>query len=366
MSSKYSSLPDLDTSNPDIYETPDIPDLTDASTSEEDSSNDNILRDGLSVTDARARFANESVDASSADFSDSIAPGGRRGVGGAGRGIRTYTNVRLTETVGERVARLKREIEEVKLQAQAEAEADVEGSENGKEVGLAEIVRLEEALSAPSVGGGPRVFTKELSPVQPPQTAAPAPTHDPVATIDPQTATLLSALDTRLASLESSLGLDTTPTTSKTTSTTILQSLSTINAKLSLLSFPDDILKSKTEALRTLSTLSSKTDAIPIDTKIAALHSALPTLDALSPLLPPTISRLRTLHTLHADASTQHTLLSTLEQKQTQLRTGLDAWREALERVEGGLEGVQEGVRKNVDVVEGWVRGVEGRLEKLE
>ncbi|BFZ62570.1 hypothetical protein YB2330_003671 [Saitoella coloradoensis] len=360
MSSKYSSLPDLDTSNPDIYETPDVPDLTDASTAEEDFSNDNIFRDGLSVIDARARFANESVDASSADFSDSIAPGRRRGVGGAGRGIRTYTNVRPTETVGERVARLKREIEEVKLQAQAEADRE------GKEVGLAEIARLEEALPATSVGRGPRVFTRELTTAQPIQ--APPSTalvHDSVVTIDPQSATLLSALDTRLAHLESALGLDTTSTISNSTSAPILQSLSTINAKLSLFSVPDDVLKSKTDALRTLSSISSKTDT-PTDAKVAALYAALPTLDTLSPLLPPTISRLRTLHALHADASTQHTLLSTLEQKQTQLRTDLDAWREALERVEGGLEGVQEGVRKNVEVVEGWVRGVEGRLEKLE
>ncbi|KAI9316227.1 Dynamitin-domain-containing protein [Dichotomocladium elegans] len=70
MTSKYSTLlPDID-DQPDVYETPDV-DLSNPS-SDDDGSNENLVRSRISVKDATARFKDSAVDTSGVDFSDRL------------------------------------------------------------------------------------------------------------------------------------------------------------------------------------------------------------------------------------------------------------------------------------------------------
>ncbi|KAI8379724.1 Dynamitin-domain-containing protein [Radiomyces spectabilis] len=75
MSSKYSALPDID-DQPDVFETPDVPDETHLVSGDDgqqsDDGNENVIRTPVSVKEATQRFKNTVVDADNADFSDKL------------------------------------------------------------------------------------------------------------------------------------------------------------------------------------------------------------------------------------------------------------------------------------------------------
>ncbi|KAH0609118.1 uncharacterized protein H6S33_001346 [Morchella sextelata] len=188
MSSKYAALPDLDSSQ-DIYETPDLTDdvstLPTTTSIPDDSSHENDSVDGsglvtehLHPTSARGRFKHSEIDARGVDFSDRIS-GKRRsyrassrrrrrrggaGGGGGGGGYEDeagdeegYDSEELygEETLAMRVARLRREIEEVRAEAAASGgESGGDEGEEGEEEGggrmevKAGIVELSDALES--------------------------------------------------------------------------------------------------------------------------------------------------------------------------------------------------------------------------
>ncbi|KEF60041.1 uncharacterized protein A1O9_04891 [Exophiala aquamarina CBS 119918] len=147
ISKKYAGLPDLDIA-PEVYETPDLAD--DVSTvqtgtvrtispvpSDHDSGAPGLDRQPVDQEGARRRFGASRVDARGVDFSDAI--------GGSHRSYRTRSSRRRMvkndkgedeivymsdsedETLGRKLARLKRETEEVRLQLQKlEQEKDSE------------------------------------------------------------------------------------------------------------------------------------------------------------------------------------------------------------------------------------------------
>ncbi|KAH8151331.1 uncharacterized protein LAJ45_04533 [Morchella importuna] len=162
MSSKYAALPDLDSSQ-DIYETPDLTDdvstLPTTTSIPDDDSHENDSVDGsglvtehLHPTSARGRFKHSEIDARGVDFSDRIS-GKRRSYrassrrrrrrgGGGGGGYEDeagdeegYDSEELygEETLAMRVARLRREIEEVRAEAAASGGESESGGEEGEE-----------------------------------------------------------------------------------------------------------------------------------------------------------------------------------------------------------------------------------------
>ncbi|KAI5847350.1 Dynamitin-domain-containing protein [Morchella snyderi] len=187
MSSKYAALPDLDSSQ-DIYETPDLTDdvstlpvsnrgpQTTTSIPDDDShENDSVDGSGLVTehlqpTSARGRFKHSEIDARGVDFSDRIS-GKRRSYrassrrrrrrGGGSGGYEDeagdedgYDSEELygEETLAMRVARLRREIEEVRAEAAASGgeSGDDEGEEGeGERMEVkAGIVELSDALES--------------------------------------------------------------------------------------------------------------------------------------------------------------------------------------------------------------------------
>ncbi|KAG0174741.1 hypothetical protein DFQ28_002383 [Apophysomyces sp. BC1034] len=74
MTSKYSSLPDIDDQQ-DLYETPDVTEASQNTLFEDqasDDDNENVVRAHLSVKDASAKFQDSVVDANDTDFSDRL------------------------------------------------------------------------------------------------------------------------------------------------------------------------------------------------------------------------------------------------------------------------------------------------------
>lgn len=99
--------------------------------------------------------------------------------------------------------------------------------------------------------------------------------------------------------------------------------------------------------------------------KINALYGLLPGIEKMAPLLPAVLVRLKSLKGVHMDAARAAGGLKEVEEEQARLAEELKKWEEAVGKMETV---VREGVEKvgvNVEMVEGWVRALEERVEKL-
>lgn len=101
------------------------------------------------------------------------------------------------------------------------------------------------------------------------------------------------------------------------------------------------------------------------DTKINALYGILPTIESLTPMLPPLLDRLRSLRAMHADAANASETLDQIEQRQAEMTSELRQWREGLEKLNGAMKEGDSTVEGNMTVMEGWVKGLEERMAKL-
>ncbi|ETN37342.1 uncharacterized protein HMPREF1541_08333 [Cyphellophora europaea CBS 101466] len=255
---KYAGLPDLDVA-PEIYETPALTD--DASTTQTDTlrtdsptpSDDNggderLIRERINTNSARQRFEPTVVSAKDVDFSGTIAAGGRRSYRTKSRRRRRRDyddgsgSESEEETVSTRIARLKREAEEVRLELakkdDGEFKDSVERQQGGEteEEGLEVLNKMLQGIEVPS---GPTVNRKSeddfLQSISTSQTAKPdAPKLDAKQSTSSQSSALpaLAAFADRLTTLESALGLPSVSSPSQS----VLPTLNTLSAQLSTLS----------------------------------------------------------------------------------------------------------------------------------
>ncbi|OAA64991.1 Dynamitin subunit 2 [Cordyceps fumosorosea ARSEF 2679] len=101
------------------------------------------------------------------------------------------------------------------------------------------------------------------------------------------------------------------------------------------------------------------------ETKINALYGVLPTIEGLAPLLPPLLDRLRSLRAIHADAAAAAHTLEQVEQRQAETAAELRQWREGLQRLEETIKEGGDTVKGNLAVMEGWIKDLEARMDKL-
>lgn len=243
------------------------------------------------------------------------------------------------------------------------------------------------------------------SPAQPSYTVTYAPNYASTHTLS-----RVATFDTRLTLLETLLGLSSLPlpTQSRTHDKAILPTLDTLDRQITFLatssaSTLDSIskkirhliteaekldsarkaAKASQEALKAAAQAqaesgsfpesAAKTGAPPKESledpehvsKVSALYGTLPTIESLAPLLPAVLDRLRSLRLIHADAASASQTLAAVEKKQVEMGEELRSWKEGLEKVEGVMRGGEERMKGNMGVVEGWVRELEERVQKL-
>ncbi|OJD19635.1 hypothetical protein AJ78_00366 [Emergomyces pasteurianus Ep9510] len=99
--------------------------------------------------------------------------------------------------------------------------------------------------------------------------------------------------------------------------------------------------------------------------KIQALYTTLPTITSLHPLLPSVLERLRSLRAIHAGAARAAEDLDALEDRQAEMKREIEQWRDGLEVVEGKVRECEVAMKGNMEIVGPWVKGLEGRLERL-
>lgn len=101
------------------------------------------------------------------------------------------------------------------------------------------------------------------------------------------------------------------------------------------------------------------------EAKINALYGILPTIESLTPVLPPLLDRLRSLRAIHADAATASETLSRIEKQQADMATELKQWNEGLQKLEGSIMNGSVVVENNKKVIEEWVKDLEERIDDL-
>jgi nuclear migration protein JNM1 len=311
-----------------------------------------------------------------------------------------------------KLARLKREIEEVKEEygrRQAEKKG-VAGEDAAKDLGQ-DVTALSKILSGISVTSGATTssasakFAKDLGTGikanGPPQTSQGtgesatytvtyAPTYQ-------QSHALAKAadFDGRLALLEKALGISPAELPSLNESSTpkaILPTLDTLQRQISVISeSTPSSLDSISRRVRTLTqeaerleesrkaaktaqdvlraaggdfTSEEREDSEQV-AKINALYGTLSTIESLAPLLPSLLDRLRSLRAIHADAATASESLDRTEKKQAEMASDIKKWREGLEKVEEAMKNGETVMSGNMKVVEGWVKDLEQKMEKL-
>ena len=99
--------------------------------------------------------------------------------------------------------------------------------------------------------------------------------------------------------------------------------------------------------------------------KINALYGTLSTIESLAPMLPSVLDRLRSLRSLHADAATASQTLTKVESRQEEMQEEIRSWKEGLEKVEKAMEQGEMTTKANTELVDGWVKDLESRMRKL-
>ncbi|KAK0657197.1 Dynamitin-domain-containing protein [Cercophora newfieldiana] len=410
---KYAALPDLD-SAPDIYETPELTDDNSTVPNGSDDDDDTgISRSRIRIDHARARFMPAAVDASDVDFSDRL-DGKRKSYKASSRRHRILEDG--TEEIGDlsddddagnlarRIARLKREIEEAKEEyGKHKATAAKNGQQNTVQEHeieslsktLDEISRLDDSLAPrsiplPASAVGEDVQASEVSDDFASYSVTYAPTYE-------QTHALAKAadFDHRLVVLERSLGvgsaampeldsnglpraiiplLETLHKQVTTLSEASTASLDSISRRVRILGQEAEALEKHRRNAKAAHEALVQAGAAPEEgpsedseqtAKINALYGTIPTIESLTPLLPPLLDRLRSLRMIHADAATASETLAQLEKKQSEMASDIQQWREGLDKVESSMREGDAAMEKNMDVMSTWVKDIEGKMAKL-
>jgi nuclear migration protein JNM1 len=376
-SSRLANLPGYDTA-PDIYETPSLtsdntslPTSPLSRTSSISSSRSSNPEDGIShrrllPSAARERFAKQSksIDVKAGDFSDRV--------GGAG-GRKGYRVRRRSggeeESWEQRVSRLRREVEECRVQAAGQGESAEEGVEG--------LRRVLDGLEGRHIRARGQAGAEHESDGEAEEDEG-----------EEATAGRVAQFDARLAALERTLGpLGVDVPGDAAAMAPVMPSLQLLDQQLSALMAANSLdsleatsgrirkLRDEAEALSTTTapttngtdtTHTSVTSLSPTDiTQLQSLHTLLPVLQSLTPTVPALLDRLRSLRTLHSGAANAAADLEALERREEEFDAELKDWREGLERVESAVKEADETNGRNGKVVQGWVGELQGRIGKL-
>ncbi|KAF9771746.1 hypothetical protein IL306_010610 [Fusarium sp. DS 682] len=418
---KYAALPDLD-SAPDIYETPELTDdnstvpTTAARTLSDDEFYDledetpGISRSRLRIDEARSRFLPTNIDANGVDFSDRV-DGKRKSYKASSRRQRILQDGTQElgdlsdddddESLERRIARLKREVEEAKneyAKRKAESQAKEDISAAASDDRLTSLSQVLDEISKPT-GRPTSVRIPRTNTTSEEKTDDALPSEDATYTITyaptyEQSHALAKAtdFDRRLLMLEKGLGINaslmpeadatglprailpTLDSMNKQISTLAEAStanLDAISRRVRTLAQEQDKLNDSREKARSLreelgrNVSSAQTEETEQEAKINALYGILPTIESLTPILPPLLDRLRSLRAIHADAATASDTLTRIEKQQAEMAAELKQWNQGLVKIEAAVKDGSVSIEKNKQVMEEWVKDLEERMEDL-
>jgi nuclear migration protein JNM1 len=379
------------------------------------------------TADARSRFRGTRVGAEGVDFADRLhsrsywtySSGARRRRvhDGDGEGEDDEDSEDDDEDVEARVARLRREVEEVRALCERRAAAAAQEQAPGGDGGplLKSVDGISAALDSVyerrhgGAKGAQRELVRSLRAMEgePVATAAAPRDRGDGDASSPETVPkdraeaashaleLAAAFDARLTALESAFGLaasgggsEPSPSldAAAAASRPVLPALAGLERTLALATGQPGALDAAQAKVRALlkdaerlarlraeeqqheggaASAGGGTPSSSEQSKIMALYGLLPTIESLAPTLPLVLERLRTLRLLHAGAADASGALEAVEKRQEEQAEELKTWRAALEKVEGGLKDGQGALVENMEKMGGWIRDVEARMDRL-
>jgi nuclear migration protein JNM1 len=366
------------------------------------------------ASEARSRFRPARVNADDVDFSDKL--GGQRSYrtyssrkkpGGYGNDPEEFGDIsdEDDEDVDHKLARLQREVEQVKASLEARKSKETNPLVNSEDDPLSSISKISEALDAvySERHGGPtgveadfsrtlQQFGKQTSPKASKRVkkllkqASPAQEDQKLM----QALEIAADFDSRLSFVESALGLtgSTIPDIGDNAAKPIIPTLEHLEQVIEAAAGSPANLDSAHTRTKQLIKDAEKLQKLRVEqngiegkattngdaphpvasedvSKINALYGVLPTIDSLSPSLPLLLERMRTLQLLHASAAGASELLDDIEKRQLEQSEELAQWRNALEKVEQNLGDGQTALADNVQKVGEWVKSLESKADKF-
>lgn len=339
-------------------------------------------------------------------------------VGGKRRSYVVYTGGVEDESLEEKVERLRREVEGVMAELEKKKpESDGNATQNAKRVqdlvGLLDVLKPAMQINPDTKANtllhgsnsSVNIVRTETGPKQDMAEATTRGDESNVAAIpdisQPRSdheSVQIATFDSRLSELESVLGISSTPLPALNnhgSPITILPTLSNLQAQIALLleSSPSSI-DAMTQRVQTLTSeaqqlsearktakkahedlmasgieqthLQDKGTKDHYAAKVNALYGTLGTIDSLAPLLPALLDRLKSLRNIHADAADAYEGIERAYERQESMAEEIKKWKEGLEKVEDAMIRGEDGMKKNVKVVEGWVAKLEARMNLMD
>lgn len=349
MSTKYAGLPDIDEGTHDVFETSDVESEPVSETPE--NANDDINNAATSTESAQKRFENDVIEGflGPVDFLGSIAA--------AGSGFRGFNVTKVDETPGQRLARISRELEELK------AVYDANGASKETENDVQHLLGVLESLKDNKTDHSVGLYNERIRTVFEAitrQLAACNALKDAVASSTalseskgPSDAEIL-VLESRLSAIERLVGAESVQELQRAPADaravrTIKHHLNDLTRRVNIVYNPEFELGSVKQEVKELSreaeklatsrklaqltmqtggTVSQAPSArsTGFETKVDSLYDRLEDFDRVNSLVPHVISRLKALHRVHSDMAASVHTVTALDDTIGGLKTDLLAW----------------------------------------
>lgn len=359
MADKYTGLPGIDIESAEVFETSDIDNdldidaYTGVDTSEK---NSDIEESEIDSGEARSRFSYDILvgDINMVDFLGSITNPSLTRTG--------YQVNQVDETVDQRLSRIARELEEIKI-LQLNDSSNTNTSECDKLVKTLESLAKEPLLSPVNDLNQYNHRIKQVFD----EASARLETADSGGSKTPQKPPLVDTsqvltLESRLNAIESVLGSDGATNISLAESKPTIQNwLNELTRKLNVVHNPEyqlDAVKQEvgllTKQIETLAAhkkfldLSQLVPANPppqldsghnqINSKIEDLHEKLPFFNHVNATVPLIVTRLKTLHTVHADLANTVQTVHELDLILNDIKSDMKKWNDSIDVVNANID----------------------------
>ncbi|CUM55617.1 unnamed protein product [Debaryomyces tyrocola] len=360
MADKYTGLPGIDIESAEVFETSDIDSdvdidaYTDVDASEK---NADIEEPEIDSSEARSRFSNDVLvgDINMVDFLGSITNSSLTRTG--------YQVNQVDETVDQRLSRIARELEEIKI-LQLNDSSNTKTSDCNKLVQTLESLAKEPLLSPVNDLNQynhriKQVFDEASARLETTGTDGLKTLQKPPLVDTSQ----VLALESRLNAIESVLGPDgTTNIQSQAESKPTIQNwLNELTRKLNVVHNPEyqlDTVKKEVALLtKQIETLASHkrfldlshlapTNPPPqpdsshkqINSKIEDLHEKLPFFNHVNATVPLIVTRLKSLHTVHADLANTVQTVHELDLILNDIKSDMKKWNDSIDVVNANID----------------------------
>lgn len=330
------------------------------------------------------------MDASRADFSDRLSAKKQSYLVTSRRwqdGEDGEIDIDDGEGLARRIARLSREVEEVRAilreQDETRRQDPTSSTQTDSPAAASDLASLSKALDTIQESQR-KALSAHAKLAQ--QLSQPLPAASATAGLDEATGrdvigssadTLakIVAFDSRLASLEAAFGLGAVDlaASSNTSVLPVLPTLSILDQQIALLSNPDHLsrLESRVQLLgsekpQTNGDAKSEVEASTLSAEdivqLRSLHALVPTITNLGPSVLPTIERLKSLRTLHQQAAKSGQFMDDIERRQAETDKDIRAWQDGLSKVEEAIRQAEAGFKSDTAELEKWVHDLETRI----